>query len=115
MCATLPEIVGVSGCVLAAQIHIQHQDTTRWLKMRPAVTMQESRLVAPTLVNGHITDAVTQANVKVLADAPVYQTLGQTVGLGMQNATAAQQLLRLAADKPSKVAEETPREWFRDG
>jgi hypothetical protein len=107
--------------VLAAQIHIQHQDTTRWLKMRPAVTMQESRLVAPTLVNGHITDAVTQANVKVLADAPaealamVYQTLGQTVGLGMQNATAAQQLLRLAADKPSKVAEETPREWFRDG
>jgi hypothetical protein len=65
--------------------------------MRPAVTMQESRLVAPTLVNGHITDAVTQANVKVLADAPaealamVYQTLGQTVGLGMQNATAAQQ------------------------
>jgi hypothetical protein len=51
----------------------------------------------PTLVNGQITDAVTQANVKVLADAPaqalamVYQTLGQTVGLGMQNATAAQQ------------------------
>ncbi|ETW91959.1 MAG: R body protein [Candidatus Entotheonella factor] len=51
----------------------------------------------PTLVNGQITDAVTQANVKVLADAPaealamVYQTMGQSVGLGMQNATAAQQ------------------------
>lgn len=51
----------------------------------------------PTLVNGQITDAVTQANVKVLADAPaqalamVYQTLGHTVGLGMQNAASAQQ------------------------
>ncbi|ETW95686.1 MAG: R body protein [Candidatus Entotheonella factor] len=51
----------------------------------------------PTLVNGQITDAVTQANVKVLADAPaqalamVYQTMAQAVGLGMQNATAAQQ------------------------
>jgi hypothetical protein len=51
----------------------------------------------PTLVNGQITDAVTQANVKVLADAPaqalamVYQTMAQVVGLGMQNATAAQQ------------------------
>ena len=51
----------------------------------------------PTLVNGQITDAVTQANVKVLADSPaealamVYQTMAQAVGLGMQNATAAQQ------------------------
>ena len=51
----------------------------------------------PTLVNGQITDAVTQTNVKVLADAPaqalatVYQTMAQAVGLGMQNATAAQQ------------------------
>lgn len=51
----------------------------------------------PTLVNGQITDAVTQSNVKVLADAPaealamVYQTMGHTVGLGMQNAASAQQ------------------------
>lgn len=51
----------------------------------------------PTAVNGQITDAVTQSNVKVLADAPaqalamVYQTMGQAVGLAMQNATAAQQ------------------------
>ena len=51
----------------------------------------------PTLVNGQITDAVTQTNVKILGDAPgqalgtVYQVMAQTVGAGMQNATAAQQ------------------------
>lgn len=51
----------------------------------------------PTLVNGQITDAVTQTNVKILGDAPgqamgmVYQTMGHAVGLGMQNAVAAQQ------------------------
>ena len=51
----------------------------------------------PTLVNGQITDAVTQANVKVLGDAPaqaiatVYQVMAQAVGLSMQNAVANQQ------------------------
>ena len=51
----------------------------------------------PTLVNGQITDAVTQANVKVLADAPaqalgnLYQVAGHSTGLGIQNATANQQ------------------------
>ena len=51
----------------------------------------------PTTVNDQITDAVTQANVKVLADAPaqalgtVYQVMAQTVGLSMQNAVANQQ------------------------
>ncbi|HUC19057.1 MAG TPA: RebB family R body protein [Acetobacteraceae bacterium] len=51
----------------------------------------------PTLVNGQITDSVTQANVKVLADAPaqalatVYQVSGSTAGLSMQNAVANQQ------------------------
>lgn len=51
----------------------------------------------PTLVNGQITDAVTQANVKVLADAPaealgsLYQVMAHSTGIGMQNATAFQQ------------------------
>jgi hypothetical protein len=51
----------------------------------------------PTLVNGQVTDSVTQANVKVLGDAPAvalgtnYQTLGHSTGLAMQNAVAAQQ------------------------
>jgi hypothetical protein len=51
----------------------------------------------PTLVNGQITDAVTQTNVKVLGEAPamamatVYQTMAQAIGLSMQNAVANQQ------------------------
>lgn len=51
----------------------------------------------PTLVNGQITDAVTQANVKVLADAPaqamgnLYQVAGHATGLSIQSATANQQ------------------------
>jgi hypothetical protein len=50
-----------------------------------------------TTVNSQITDAVTQANVKVLADAPaqamgtVYQVMAQATGLSMQNAVANQQ------------------------
>ena len=51
----------------------------------------------PTLVNGQITDAVTQANVKVLGDAPamamgaVFQAMMQSIGISMQNAVANQQ------------------------
>ncbi|MEM7049615.1 MAG: RebB family R body protein [Acidobacteriota bacterium] len=51
----------------------------------------------PTLVNGQITDAVTQTNVKILGEAPgealamVYQVMAHTVGIGMQNAASAQQ------------------------
>jgi hypothetical protein len=51
----------------------------------------------PTLVNGQITDSVTQANVKVLADAPahsvgmVYQVAGSVAGASMQNAVSHQQ------------------------
>jgi hypothetical protein len=50
-----------------------------------------------TTVNDQITDAVTQVNVKVLADAPaqaiatIYQSLAHAVGLSMQNAVANQQ------------------------
>jgi hypothetical protein len=48
------------------------------------------------LVNSQVTDAVTQTNVSVLAVAPaqamgmVYQTMAQSVSLGMQNAVANQ-------------------------
>lgn len=51
----------------------------------------------PTLVNGQITDAVTQANVTVLgnataqATANLYQVMAHSVGLSMQNAVANQQ------------------------
>jgi hypothetical protein len=54
-------------------------------------------------VNGQITDAVTQANVKVLGDAPalalghIYQALAHSTGLSFQNAVTAQQQLNMAA------------------
>lgn len=50
-------------------------------------------------VNSQITDAVTQANVKVLGEAPalamgsIYQSLGHSTGLAFQNAVSAQQQL----------------------
>jgi len=49
-----------------------------------------------TPVNGQITDAVTQTNVKVLGEAPaqsmaiVYQTLAHSISLVMENAQQAQ-------------------------
>ena len=50
-----------------------------------------------TAVNSQITDAVTQSNVKVLAEAPalslsnLYQMVSQSLGLSAQNAVFAQQ------------------------
>ncbi|OQP78034.1 R body protein RebB-like protein [Xanthomonas phaseoli pv. syngonii LMG 9055] len=51
----------------------------------------------PTAVNPQITDAVTQANVKVVGEAPafamgsIYQSLAHSGGILFQNAIAAQQ------------------------
>lgn len=51
----------------------------------------------PTAVNSQITDSVTQANVKVLGEAPamamgsLYQTLAHSTGILFENAVAAQQ------------------------
>lgn len=50
-----------------------------------------------TIVNPQITDAVTQANVKVLGEAPamamsaIYQTMAHSTGILYENAVAAQQ------------------------
>ncbi|WP_430402811.1 RebB family R body protein [Fluviicola sp.] len=49
------------------------------------------------IVNPQITDAVTQTNVKVLAEAPamamgtLYQTMAHSLGMLMENAVTAQQ------------------------
>jgi len=54
-------------------------------------------MALPTLVNGQITDAITQANVKVLGDAPalalgnLYVATGQALSNSAHNATSAQQ------------------------
>lgn len=51
----------------------------------------------PTAVNSQITDAVTQANVKVVGDAPamamgnLYQATAQALANAAHNATIAQQ------------------------
>lgn len=52
-----------------------------------------------TPVNGQITDAVTQTNVKVVAEAPaqaiasLYQLASHSAGLSLQNAVHSQQAL----------------------
>jgi len=60
-------------------------------------------MAMPTPVNGMITDAVTQANVKVLGDAPamamgaIYQSLSHSTGILYENAVSSQQMLNIAA------------------
>jgi hypothetical protein len=57
----------------------------------------------PTAVNSQITDAVTQANVKVLGDAPamamgnLYQATAQALSNAAHNATTAQQQATVTA------------------
>jgi hypothetical protein len=57
----------------------------------------------PTSVNSQITDAVTQANVKVLGDAPamamgnLYQATAQALANAAHNATTAQQQAAITA------------------
>ncbi|QIO88304.1 glycerol-3-phosphate dehydrogenase [Stenotrophomonas rhizophila] len=58
---------------------------------------QEIHMAFPTAVNDQITDSVTQANTKVLGDAPaiamgnLYQATAQALANAAHNATNAQQ------------------------
>ncbi len=60
-------------------------------------------MAMPTPVNGQITDAVTQSNVKVLGDAPamamgaIFQALAHSTGILYENAVSMQQQLGIAA------------------
>jgi hypothetical protein len=60
-------------------------------------------MALPTPVNGQITDAVTQTNVKVVGEAPamamgaIYQSLAHSTGILFENATSSQQQLAIAA------------------
>lgn len=60
-------------------------------------------MAMPTPVNGQITDAVTQANVKVLGDAPamamgaIFQSLAHSTGILYENAVGSQQQLAIAS------------------
>lgn len=57
----------------------------------------------PTAVNSQITDSVTQANTKVLGDAPavamgnLYQATAQALGNAAHNATTSQQQTNITA------------------
>lgn len=57
----------------------------------------------PTSVNSQITDSITQANVKVLGDAPavamgnLYQATAQALANAAHNATTAQQQTNVTA------------------
>jgi hypothetical protein len=57
----------------------------------------------PTAINSQITDAVTQANVKVIAEAPaaamgsIYQALAHSTGILFENAVSQQQQQTIAA------------------
>jgi len=63
----------------------------------------ELDMAMPTPVNGQITDAVTQANVKVLGDAPamamgsIFQSLAHSTGILYENAVGSQQQLAIAS------------------
>lgn len=54
-------------------------------------------MAMPTPVNDQITDAVTQSNVTVVAEAPamalglVYQAMSHSIGIALENAVAHQQ------------------------
>ncbi|MBL4614621.1 MAG: RebB family R body protein [Magnetovibrio sp.] len=60
-------------------------------------------MALPTPVNGQITDAVTQSNVKVLGDAPamamgaLYQSMSHSTGILFENAVSSQQQLSIAS------------------
>ena len=60
-------------------------------------------MAEPTPVNDQITDAVTQANVKVLADAPamamgnLFQATSQALSNAAHNATTSQQQTNITA------------------
>ncbi len=67
-------------------------------------------MAEPTLVNGQVTDAVTQANVKVLAEAPamamgsLYQALAHSTGILFENTVAAQQQVAITAQAATTQA-----------
>jgi len=63
----------------------------------------------PTSVNNQITDSVTQANVKVLGDAPamsmgnLFQATSQALGNAAHNAATAQQQTNVTAQAASTM------------
>lgn len=66
-------------------------------------------MAMPTLVNGQITDSVTQANLSVLGVAPamamgsMYQSAAHSAGIMFQNTVQAQQQAAIAAQAAANL------------
>jgi hypothetical protein len=71
-------------------------------------------MAVPTPVNNPITDSVTQANTKVLGDAPViamgnlYQATAQALANAAHNATNGQQQSQVTAQAATPMGVATP-------
>lgn len=67
----------------------------------------------PTTVNPQVTDSVTQANTKVLGDAPamamgnIFLALAQSSGILFENSVNAQQQLNIAAQAATTLGVST--------
>lgn len=63
----------------------------------------------PTLVNGQVTDSVTQTNLNVVAESPaqamgaLYQVSSHSMGMAMQNAVATQQAMNQVTSSIASV------------
>ncbi|POZ61988.1 RebB family R body protein [Chromobacterium alticapitis] len=63
----------------------------------------------PTAVNDQITDAIAQANVKVVAEAPamamgaIYQTMAHSAGILFENAVSSQQQMTALAQSMANM------------
>jgi hypothetical protein len=68
---------------------------------------------AATTVNPQVTDAITQTNVKVLAESPamamgsLYQTIGNSVAMAAANAVYAQQQANVTYQAASTMGVKT--------
>ncbi len=66
-----------------------------------------------TMVNGQVTDAITQTNVQVLGEAPamamgsLYQTIGNSVAMAAANAVYAQQQANVTYQTATTMAVKT--------
>lgn len=74
---------------------------------------QENTMAFPTSINDQITDSVTQANVKVLADAPaiamgnLYQATAQALANAALNAATSQQQNNITAQAATTMGATT--------
>jgi hypothetical protein len=79
-----------------------------------AKPVHEGAIMAdPTTVNPQVTDSVTQANTKVLGDAPamamgnIFLALAQSSGILFENSVNAQQQLNIAAQAATTLGVST--------